>query len=305
MNRPDSVFFSALLVILLGVLLRRFGVVKREHGATLARLVLNLTLPALVLQTVPQIQFTPELLFLPLLSLGHTALAYVVTRVVFRRASRKSLGLILIASMGFNNGLFAFPIVLEIWGIEAIKLLALFDLGNGITVLGSNYVVAEAYGRETPMRMRETLRQVVRTLGTSVPLLAFMVGLVMNLAGLSFPPGIDRAVSSVAAANGALALIVLGVFQTLTFERGDLAVLLKVLGLRYLLGIGCSVAAIIVFSGAGLLQQVLAIAFILPVGMTIIPYAVQFGLDTRLATTLVNVSIVISFILMWVVVLVT
>ena len=36
--------------------------------------------------------------------------------------------------------------------------------------------------------------------------------------------------------------------------------------------------------------------------MTVIPYSVEFNLDSRLATTMVNVSIVVSFLLMWVIV---
>ncbi len=301
----DAVFFSALLIISLGYLLRKTGLVTREQGSGLARLVLNVTLPALVLQTVPQIQFSPGLLFLPLLSLAHTAVAFVVTSAVFRRRSRMEKGVIMIASMGFNNGLFAFPIVLEIWGIEAIKLLALFDVGNGIVVLGTNYVLAAYYSREDRMHLAETLMTVVRTLATSVPLIAFAVGVVMNLAGISFPPMISRAIDIVAGANGALALLVLGVFQSLRWRKGDAGLVFKILGLRYLIGIASSVAAVVFLGGPLLQQQVLAIAFILPIGMTIIPYSVQFGLDTRLATTLVNVSIIVSFVLMWLTVAVT
>ena len=87
-------------------------------------------------------------------------------------------------SMGFNNGLFAFPIVMGIWGSEAVRLLAIFDVGNGLTVLGVNYVVAGWFGGialaargagESSLRlgMRDALRRVGHALVTSVPMLVF------------------------------------------------------------------------------------------------------------------------------------
>jgi hypothetical protein len=39
--------------------------------------------------------------------------------------------------------------------------------------------------------------------------------------------------------------------------------------------------------------------------MTSIPFSVEFGLDTRVTTTMVNISIVVSFVIMWSVVAIT
>jgi hypothetical protein len=33
--------------------------------------------------------------------------------------------------------------------------------------------------------------------------------------------------------------------------------------------------------------------------MTVIPYTIQFRLNTHLATTMVNITIVVSFVFMW------
>lgn len=300
MLNTGTAFFSALGVIALGYILRRAGLVTRDTGSAIARLVLNVTLPALVLQTVPQIEFTETLLFIPVLSLLHTVAAFAITQLVFRKQPSRTKGLILIASMGFNNGLFAFPIVLELWGIEAIKLLALFDIGNGIVVLGSNYVIAAHYGSDAPMRWRTILTSIMRTLATSVPLIALVIALVVNVTNTTYPAVIQRLVETVAGANSFLALLVLGIFQSFRVRPGDGALLAKVLGLRYTVGILTSLVVFFALPGVRVQQQVLAIAFILPVGMTIIPYAVRFKLDTTLATSVVNLSIIISFFMMWI-----
>lgn len=304
-SAPESVFLSALIVIALGYTLRKVGLVNRDHGNVIARIVLNVTLPALVLETVPKVDLSLSLAFLPILALLHGGISFLLVQLFFRRRSHLERGMITIVAMGFNNGLFAFPIVQEIWGSEAIKLLAIFDVGNGIILLGANYVAASYFSRGGYMRLGTTLKVVAKALGTSVPLIVFAFALLLNIYGLYLPPPLERAVGIVASANGALGLLVLGIFQSLTIRREDVATIIKVLGLRYFIGIAFSVAAVVYFGSTELLRQVLGIAFILPVGMTVIPYSVTFGFNTRLTTTMVNLTIIVSFLLMWVSVLIT
>lgn len=304
-SAPESVFLAALLVIALGYTLRKVGLVNRDHGNVIARLVLNVTLPALVLETVPKVDLSLSLAFLPILALLHGAISFLLVQLFFRRRSHLERGMITIVAMGFNNGLFAFPIVQEIWGSEAIKLLAIFDVGNGIILLGANYVAASYFSRGGYMRLGTTLKVVAKALGTSVPLIVFAFALILNIYGLYLPSPLERAVGIVASANGALGLLVLGIFQSFTIRREDVATIVKVLGLRYFIGIAFSVVTVIHFGSTELLRQVLGIAFILPVGMTVIPYSVTFGFNTRLTTTMVNLTIIVSFVLMWISVLIT
>lgn len=332
---PNIVFLSAVLVIALGYVLRKTGLVTREHGTILAKLVINVTLPALILETLPGVELSFSLLFLPLLALAHSAVAFAAATLLFRRRPPAERGLMTMCSMGFNNGLFAFPIVMGIWGTEAVRMLAIFDVGNGLTVLGINYVVAGWFGglaaaraaagsgaggdaaelgdagavsgtgAEPVLRVGEALQRIGRTLITSVPMVVFLFALVLNLAGWRFPAAVERGISTVADANGALALLVLGIFQSLRVRRSDWPVIVRVLGLRYAVGALLAVSSILLLGATPLYRQVLAIVFILPIGMTSIPFSVEFGLDTRLATTMVNLSIVVSFVIMWGVVVVT
>jgi predicted permease len=304
------VFLSAVTVIALGYLLRKTGLVTRDHGNALARIVINVTLPAVILETLPQVELRSALLVFPFLALVHTAVAFSLATLLFRRRPAAERGLMTMCSMGFNNGLFAFPIVLGIWGAEAIRILAIFDVGNGLVVLGLNYVVAGWFGglaaagahHGTPLNIATALRRVAKTVVTSVPMVAFALALVMNLLDLSLPAVVARPVGTVAGANGALALLVLGIFQSMSIRRSDVPIIAQVLGLRYLLGAAVAAVSILVVGNTELYRQILAIVFILPIGMTTIPFSVEFGLDTRLVTTLVNVSIVVSFALMWAVV---
>lgn len=69
--------------------------------------------------------------------------------------------------------------------------------------------------------------------------------------------------------------------------------------MRYAIGIVFAVLSVVALGTTDMLQRVLSIACILPVGMLVIPYSVSFGFNTRLASTVVNVSIVVSIFAMW------
>ena len=50
-----------------------------------------------------------------------------------------------------------------------------------------------------------------------------------------------------------------------------------------------------------LFRLILVVALILPLGMAVVPYSVQFNYDKHLTGAMVNLSIVASFAIMWVI----
>jgi hypothetical protein len=48
-----------------------------------------------------------------------------------------------------------------------------------------------------------------------------------------------------------------------------------------------------------LYRGIVLVALILPIGMAVIPYSDQFGYNQKITGTLVNITIIVSFVLMW------
>jgi hypothetical protein len=48
-----------------------------------------------------------------------------------------------------------------------------------------------------------------------------------------------------------------------------------------------------------LYRHVLLIILIVPIGMTLLPFSDELGYDTQMAGVLVNLSMLISFLMMW------
>ncbi|MFW5995111.1 MAG: hypothetical protein ACOCRN_03285, partial [Spirochaetia bacterium] len=135
-------FIQSGLLIVLGSLARRISLVPDKTPEVLTAVVLNITLPAVLVITGMNTPVAAELAAMPVASMVHTVLAFAIASLVYRKmdANRKATGTML--CLGFNNGLFAFPIVLVAWGPGVLAHFAAFELVNAFVVLGVNYAVA-------------------------------------------------------------------------------------------------------------------------------------------------------------------
>jgi predicted permease len=101
-----------------------------------------------------------------------------------------------------------------------------------------------------------------------------------------------------AKANKPLVLLLMGIYLSFELNKSQMKYISKVLFLRYLLG-GICVTGIYFLIPPSLMQSVLIVLVILPLGMTILPFSDEFGFDSRIAGTMVNISLLISFVLIW------
>ena len=101
----------------LGMLIKRAGVAERAQGDFLLRFVFFVTLPLLILTSVPNLVFTTEKALLPLINIGVNlfcmGLAWLAIRL--RKLDRKSAGTLLV-NTGILNNSFMFPFILAIYG---------------------------------------------------------------------------------------------------------------------------------------------------------------------------------------------
>jgi len=102
-------------------------------------------------------------------------------------------------------------------------------------------------------------------------------------------------------------LLLLGIFLHLKFGKSEWASIIKVLVIRYSIGllVGLSLFFLLppsIFNP--LFRIIICLSLILPVGLAVIPFSVENGYDQKLVTMVVNLTIIISFGLIWVLILV-
>ena len=290
-------FFISMLIIALGYVSKRFKIVNEKDGEGLAKIIFNFTLPALVITTFSTIQVDLSLIMMPVICVVFGGFMSIIAILAFKYKKRKDRGMMSMLMQGFNIGLFAYPLVEAIWGQNGLKYFAMFDMGNAVLVFGVNYIFACYFASEEgSVNFKSILQKVSR----SIPLLCYIITLAVNLSGFHFPAVVLDISKIVSKANMPLSLLLLGIFMSFSLEKNYLKSMAKILAFRYGIGLTVGITLYFLLPFDQNLRSSILIGLILPVAATVLPYSVEFGYNNKFVGTTTNVSIVISFILMWI-----
>ena len=305
MTDLNFVFFLSLSVIAIGYIIKKLKIISEKEGKGIADLILNITLPALILYTIPEVNFNPEFFFLFLICGIYSFIVLIISFFVFRNYPNKVKGIALMTVIGFNIGLFAYPLIEGIWGIAGIQHIVLFDFANAFIIFALAYSIAAIFSpRNKEENIKINPKYIGKRLITSVPLMSFVVAVILNLVGFRFPTFFFELLSVLSRANMALTLLLLGIYLNFKFEKSEWGLIIKVLIIRYSFGVLIGILFFIVLPYSVLYRAILLVALILPVGMAVVPFSVDFGYNEKLTGIIVNLTIVISFGLMWIITLI-
>jgi hypothetical protein len=102
----------------------------------------------------------------------------------------------------------------------------------------------------------------------------------------------------------ALTLLLLGIFLNFKIQKSYWHYIIQVLLIRYSLGLTVGIILFFVLPFNSFYKVAIMIAFILPLGMSAVAFSSEFGYSEELITMIVNLTTIISFILMWVIILI-
>lgn len=298
MGNVNSQFMLSMLIIILGYVSKRINLIREQDGEGISRLIFNFTLPALVIVTFSSIKVEGSLLLLPIINIVFCCAVVLISLFIFKKEPRVRKGMMCMTSAGFNIGLFAYPLVESIWGQEGLKYFGMFDMGNAVIVFGVCYFVASYFSTD---QGTVDFKVILKKITGSIPLITYIITLIINVSGLQYPGVVIDISKVLSRANMPLTLLLLGVYLSFSFEKSYWKGIGKVLGLRY--GIGLLVGILLYFflPFEPLFRYTALIGVVLPISMTVIPYSVQFNYDHKFVGTLNNFSIIISFILVWII----
>lgn len=237
-----------------------------------------------------------SLIFIAMTSLLFGILMCIVSIIAFKKENRKMRGTLSMLVPGFNVGLFAYPVVEAIWGREGLKYFGMFDMGNSITIFVICYLLASHFSSNGEYI---NPKNILKKLVTSIPLMSYIITLILNLFGLHYPVFFINISGILSKANGPLSLLLLGICLNFNIDRIYRKNILKILFIRYSIGLTIGIILFIFMPFNSLFRHTLLIGLTLPIGMAVIPYAVEFNYDKKMVGTLCNITIILSFILIW------
>ncbi|MDL4843047.1 AEC family transporter [Aquibacillus rhizosphaerae] len=298
MDSFNQQFLYSIIIIALGYVLKRSNIMKEKDGEGLARIIFNITLPALIIVTFNGIQIEYSLFMLIAIAIVYGLFLGLLGLIVFRKEDRQTKGMLAMMVPGFNIGLFAYPLVEGIWGQEGLKYFGMFDVGNAFIVFGLSYLIGSYFSGE---QVNLDFKSVIVKLSRSIPLMTYIIVCTLSIIGLHLPPVVLDVSQIISAANMPLSLLLLGIYLNFSFDRIYVNLIIKYLSLRYIIGLALGVLLFVTLPFNEMFRFTLLISFILPTSMSVVPYSVEFDYDKRFVGTTSNLTIVISFILIWII----
>lgn len=296
MNQANNVFLITLAVIAAGYAVKKMGFITEKEGKIISKFLMHTTFPALLLVSTINIKLEPKLFLIPLITFIYGSILLVIAWFVFKKYPNNIRGLLTMSVGGFNTGLFAFPIIESIWGRDALVYAIMFDIGNTFIVFGLTYTIGNYFSERGSegVDFKAILRKIVRLM----PLQGLVLGLIINALSIPVAPIVMSFLDVLAKGNKPIVLLLMGIYLSFELDKKQMWALSQVLILRYSMGL-IAVVCIYYCIPPSLLRSILIICVVLPIGLVLLPFSDELNYDSRMAGLLVNMSLLISFGLMW------
>jgi predicted permease len=218
------------VLILIGWIAARTGLLKQETGDALGEFVFKIAVPTLIFRTLENAHFegaSPFRLWIAyFLGVGITwTIGNLVARYAFRRDAK--MGVIAGMSSSFANNVFiGLPLVAHMVGTDGLVALSiLLAIHLPIMMIAGTVLMEGASARVDggqPRNIPAVLRQVGGNLVRNPLVIALVVGVLFNFLGLSLTPAVATVVDQLAASAGPAALVSIGMALTRYPIRGDI-----------------------------------------------------------------------------------
>ena len=283
-----------LAIIAIGYLMRRTGFLPESAFAVVSRLVLNVTLPCVVITNFAHIETSGALLIMFVFGFACNALFVALGYLAGRRGGLDGRIFCMLNFSGYNIGCLTLPYVSSLLGPTAVVSACLFDAGNSLWATGGTNAVCAALQQGGRLRLVPVLRR----LGQSVTILAYMGMVLLSLLHVRLPGPVLEFAELVGSANSFLAMLMLGFGMNLDIRRAQLKWLGKAAAIRF----GVSLALCLCFYYLLPFDQEIrlgaALAAFSPVSSISPAFTRERGGDVGLASSWNTIAIILSLLCM-------
>lgn len=293
-------FITIILLIALGYMLKKLKFFKASDGNVLATLVLNVTLPSLVIVNLNGADLDLSLGWLPILMIIYGVIAKLIIIWIFSKGYNNQIrGTVGMMAASVNIGLFAYPLVAQIWPKTGLLYFGMLDIGTAIIMFGVTFFVGSYFNDGGD---QFDFKKMFLNLLKTVPLMTYMMMFVLNIFSIQIPGKAIDFLETISHANMPLSMILLGLFLNFKIEKAYLPVVLKYLLFHY--GFGLLMGMLVHFFlpvTDPMIKTTLLIGWLLPVGVSVLSYAITFKYKTLpIIGMATNLSILISIVILYV-----
>ena len=279
------------ILLFAGYGFKKAGIFKVEDTDFLKKVILYLTMPAMAVNGLKDLELQPSFLWCFLVGFGTSTILMLVGMAVTRRKSPEERVMYLFNFNTYNIGNFAIPFLTGMISTEGFAALCLFDIGVAIYLYGIDYSLAEAVkGGKGSFSLKFLLKKIFTSPITDMYLLMILLAALH----LRLPDPILKLASVMGNANAFLAMLSIGILFELNLEKKNIRDMVKFFVLRYgtILLIMAGVILLIPFSQD--IRQAICVLLMAPVASIAPLLTMNAGGDGAKAAQINSVSILIG-----------
>ena len=279
------------ILLFAGYGFKKAGIFKVEDTDFLKKVILYLTMPAMAVNGLKDLELQPSFLWCFLVGFGTSTILMLVGMAATRKKSPEEKVMYLFNFNTYNIGNFAIPFLTGLLSTDGFAALCLFDIGVAIYLYGIDYSLAEAVkGGKSRFSLKFLLKKIFTSPITDMYLLMILLAALH----LRLPEPVLKLASVMGNANAFLAMLSIGILFELKLDRKNLWEMVKFFALRYgtILVIMAGVILFIPFSPD--IRQAICVLLAAPVA-SIAPLLTQnAGGDGAKAAQINSVSILLG-----------
>ncbi len=282
---------SFIAIIVMGYLLKRIGFFKQEDFTVLSKIVIRITLPCAIITSFAGKTIDPALLSLTFIAIGCGITYIVIGYLINRNHSREQQSFEMLNLPGYNIGTFVIPFAQSFLGALGVITVSLFDTGNAVICLGGAFSIAAMVKDGNGF----SVKRIVSALVHSVPFMAYMIMLLVNLLRLQVPAFIMSFAQIGTNANAFMAMLMIGVgFKLQLSDKKQVGTIVKLLSIRYAVATVFALIFYFVLPFELEVRQALVILAVSPIGSAVPGFTEQLKGDVGLSSALNSFAMVIS-----------
>ncbi len=281
-------------IIVLGFLLKQWGVFRDADFSVLSKVVVRITLPAAIVTSFAGKQIEPSLLVMAGLGVL-TGLIYVGLGFVLNwKTDRERQAFEMLNLTGYNVGCFTMPFAQSFLGPTGVIVTSLFDSGNAFMCLGTAFGLASTVKDGSGFDLKRVLRALLR----SVPFVTYILMTALNLAQIGLPGPILSFAKIAGDANPFVAMLMVGVGFRVSGDRKQWGAMARLLAVRYGTAAVFALLCWFVLPFSLEARQALVILMFAPIANAVPAFTEEMKSDVGLSSAINSISVVISIVIL-------
>lgn len=287
-------FYLILIYLGIGLLLRKMPAIPANTGLVLNTYVLYVTMPALILQKVPLLTFSSELL-IPTITPWFLLVCVVMLVLAGQKLfgwSREITGALLVILPLGNTSFIGFPMTEVFFGSEGMPYAVIYDqLGSFIALATYATIIAAIY---SPQLTNPGPKQILLKILTFPSFIALILGLLLK--GTTYPAFMQRVIDDMSATLIPVVMVAIGYSLHFKIDRKEISPLLAGLGIALIIMPCLAWLLWLVFGIEGIAVQVSIFEAATPPMVSAGAVAIMAGLAPRFSNSLVGIGLLLGFI---------